>query len=127
MEVKDDRFVGSEKGVEIAVGETMRMFRLRHETEQVYNVNESDLKVSEVLFENLNGRERFHGRDVTSTRQHHVWIFAVIRGSPVPYTNTFSAMSYRLVHVEVLKMILLVSDDDIDVVARAQTMISHAQ
>src|ERR1700685_620666 len=47
VEVENDRFVGGEKRIEVAVGEAMRMLRLRHKAEQIDDVDEANLQLRE--------------------------------------------------------------------------------
>ena len=46
---------------------------------------------------------------------------------PLPDADTLGAMNDRLIHVEIMQVRLLVRDDDVDIVARTQAVIRHAQ
>src|ERR1022692_1198238 len=60
VKVEDYGLVGGKQRIEVAVGESMRMFGRRHEAEEIDGVDEADLQVREVLLQNLDGRERLH-------------------------------------------------------------------
>ena len=84
-------------------------------------------KSGKSLFQNRNRGDRLHGRDVAGARHHHVGLGAVVGGGPVPDADALGAVRYGFFHGEVLKMVLLVRDDHVDVVARAQAMVCHAK
>src|SRR3984885_3177899 len=52
VEVEDDRLVGGEKRIEVAVRESMRVLRLRHKAEQIDDVYEANLQLGEPLLQN---------------------------------------------------------------------------
>ena len=127
VEIEDDGLVGGEKGIEIAIGEAVRMFGGRLQTEEIDDVDEANLQIGEVLLENGDGGERLHGGDVAGASQHHIGILAVVGGGPIPNADAFGAVDYGVVHVEILQVVLLVRDDDVDVIAGAQAMIGDAE
>src|SRR5690242_13208903 len=47
VEVENDGFVCREQRVEVAVREPVRMFRLRHEPEEVHDIDEPDFQIGE--------------------------------------------------------------------------------
>ncbi len=55
VEVEDDRFIDREERIEVSVGESVRMFRGRHQAEEIDDVNEPYLQIGEVLLENRDG------------------------------------------------------------------------
>src|SRR6266851_991098 len=117
VEVEDDGFVGGEKGIEVAIGESVRVFALWHEAEEIDDVDETDLQIREALLQDHDRRQRFHRCNISSTSHYHVGFLAVVCRSPVPNANALGTVGYRIFHVEVLKVVLLVRDNDINVVA----------
>src|SRR5262245_18336485 len=71
------------------------------------------------------GSERLLGRDVAGTRHHHLRFRALIVARFRPNAEALGAMLNRLVHRQVLQVLLLVRDDDIDVVGALQAVIGH--
>src|SRR5579863_3194487 len=49
VEVEDHGFVSGKQRIEVPVGEAMGVFGLRHETEQIHNIDESYLQIGEAL------------------------------------------------------------------------------
>ena len=49
MEIEDDRLVCREQGIEIAIRQSVRMFRARLQFEQVDDVDETNLQVGEIF------------------------------------------------------------------------------
>src|SRR3954451_14614536 len=72
VEGEDDRLVGREQGVEVAVVEPVRVLGVRLEPEQVHHVDEPDLQVLELLPEQVHGRQGLLGRDVAGRGHYHV-------------------------------------------------------
>src|SRR5579862_3731631 len=56
VEIENDGFVDREERIEISVGESVWMFSVRHQTEEIDDVDEAYLKIREVFFENRDGR-----------------------------------------------------------------------
>lgn len=103
----------------------MRVFGARLEFEQVHNVDKANLQFRELLAEEVGRRERFLGRNIPSAGHHHVRFLAVIRAGLLPDADPLSAVDNRLVHVQVLQVILLVRHNHVDVPTAAQTVIRH--
>src|SRR5207302_4698862 len=80
-----------------------------------------------MLFQNCNGGQRLHGRDITGARHHYIGIIAIVGGGPFPNADALRAMRYRVGHSEALQVVLLVRDDYVDVIPRPQAMIRHAE
>ncbi len=127
MEIEDDRLVDGEEGIEIAVGEAVRMFGVGQEAEKIDHIDEANFQVGKMLFENGDGGERFHGGNIAGAGDDDVGFLAIVGGSPIPNANAFGAVSDGVGHGEVLKMVLLVGDDDVDVIAGTQAMIGDAE
>ena len=50
VEIEDDRLVDREKGIEIAVGQSMRMLAGRLQFEEIDHVDEANLKIAGIPF-----------------------------------------------------------------------------
>src|SRR5580698_5532585 len=108
MEVEDHRFVGGKQGIEVPVGEAMGVFGLRHETEQIHNIDEPYFQIGEALLQDCDRREGLHSRDVTGTSHHGVGLFTIVARRPVPDADALGTVDDCIFHVEVLKMLLLI-------------------
>src|SRR5512146_139199 len=82
VKIEDDRLVDGEQAVEIAVGEAVRMFGARLKLEQVHDVDETQLKIRELLAQYRDRGERFDGRDVARARDYHVGLAALVGAGP---------------------------------------------
>ena len=127
MEVEDHRFVGGEERIEVAIGEPMRVFGLRHEAEKIHNIDESDLQIGEVLLQDCDRRKGLHRRDVAGASHHGVGLFTVVAGRPVPDADALGAVGDCIFHGEVLQMLLLIRDDDVHVIPRPKAVIRHTE
>src|SRR5262249_28788084 len=65
--------------------------------------------------------------DITRRCHHDIGLHAFIVASLSPDADAFGAMRDGLVHRHVLKMLLLVGNDDIDIVGALEAMVSHAK
>jgi len=125
VEVEDARFVVCEEGFEFDVAEAVGVVGLWDQLEQVDNVDESDFEVGQCFAEKSCGSERFLSWYVTARRHDEIWFLALICGSPLPDSSAFCAMCNGVFHVEVLKMVLLVGNNDVDVVGAAETVVTN--
>src|SRR5678815_4970700 len=103
----------------------MRVIAVRLDLEQVDNIDEANLQIREFLTQHRSCRQCLLRWNVTSTRHYHIWFLSLIVAGLRPDPNSFCAMRYRRIHVQVLKMVLLVAHDYVDVVLAAQAMISN--
>src|SRR6202030_1632343 len=73
-------------------------------------------------------RERFLGSDVAGAAHHDVRLpVAIFVAGPSPNRGAASAMLTRVINVQVLRMKLLIDDDQIDVVVAAKAVIRDRQ
>ena len=98
-----------------------------HELEEVDDVDEADLQVGKVLAEKRGGGECFLRADVAARGHDDVRVGAFVRRRPLPDAEALGAVHDRVVHVEVLQVVLLVGDDDVDVVFRAEAVVHCAE
>src|SRR6185437_8305664 len=105
----------------------MRVGARRLELEQVDHVYETDFQSGELLAKNGGRGKSLHGHDVAGAGYHYVGLGLLIVARPRPNADAFFAVLDRRVHIEVLKMRLLISDDDIHIVNAPQTMVRRAQ
>ena len=94
----------------------MGVLGLRHESKKIHNIDESYLQIGEVLPQDRGRRKGLHRWYVAGTRHHCVGLFVVIAGRSIPDADAFGAVRDGIFHVEVLKMLLLIRDDDIHVI-----------
>jgi hypothetical protein len=127
VEVEDDRFIFCKKGFKLVVAETVRVVEVWDKLEKIDNVHETDLDLWEMLAQKSDSGERLLSWNITARRHHNVWFFIDTIGSEFPNTNTLGTMSDCIVHVEILEMLLLISDNDVDVVGATETMVGHRE
>src|SRR5437870_3777137 len=79
-------FVGSEDGIEFAIGKTVRMFARRLQGHQVHDVNDADLKIGKVLAKKINRRQRLQCWHIAGASHHNVRLTVQIGAGPGPDT-----------------------------------------
>jgi hypothetical protein len=127
MEVKDDRLVGRKQRIEVGIRQAMWMFCAGLQLEQVNHVDESDLQVRKPFSEQRCGCQCFLGGDVARGSKNNIGFLAFIITGPIPDTDTLCAVGNGSINIQVLQMLLLVRDNYVDVVFRAQAMICYGQ
>ena len=103
--------------------QAVRMLGVGLQAEQVDDVDETDLQVGKLLPQHCRRRQRLLRRDVAAARHHHVGLAVLVGARPVPDADALGAVDDRLLHVEILQVLLLVGDDDVDVVLAAQAVV----
>jgi len=93
--------------------------------EKIDDVDEANLYIWELLTQERRRGQRFQGRNVASGGDHHVGLNALVVASPVPDPYALGTVLNRCVHVEVLKVKLLVRDDDIDIVFTSEAVVRY--
>src|SRR5438105_4938677 len=104
VEVEDDRLIGREERIEIPIRQSMRMFGVWHQTEQVDYIDEPDLEVGELLPQKSDGGESFLCWDVTATDDDCVGFRAFICTRPLPDAQTLCAVCDSGFDVEILQV-----------------------
>ena len=123
---EDDRSVHREERVELAVGEPVRMLRIRLEAHEVDHVDEAHRQVGKLATKDGEGGQGLEGGGVPAGGEHHVWVPVVVR-RPFPDPQTACAMQDGIVHGQVVESGLLTGHDNVDVVAAAQAVVHHRQ
>lgn len=123
VEVENYGLVGGKDRVELVVGQTVRVVLVTGQLEQVNDIDESDLDAGQVLSQKRGGSKCFLGDDITARSHDDIGFFVRTGACPFPDTETLGAMGDGRVHVEVLEVGLLVSDDDVDVVGALQAVV----
>src|SRR5215472_15196968 len=93
--------------------------------EKIDDVDEANLYIWELLAQERRRGQRFQGRNVSGGGDDHVGFNALVAASPVPNPYALGTVLNRCVHVEVLKVKLLVGDDDIDIVLASEAVVRH--
>ena len=127
MEVEHDRLVDREQGIEVAVGEPVRMLSSRLQLEEIDHVDEANLQVGEFLAEQSGRGQGLLGGDVAGGRHDHIGFAGFVVAGPIPYADALGAMGDGRVHIQILQMLLFVADDDVHVVLAAQAMIGDGR
>ena len=105
----------------------MRVFSLRHQAEEVDDIDETNLQIRAVLAQNCGSSERFGSRNISGAGHDDIRLGPCIGRCPVPDSDAFGAVLDGLVHVEELQMRSLVGNDDVDVVRAAQAVICDTE
>ena len=108
VEREDDRPVHREQAVKILVRQAVRVFGVRLEPEQIDHVDEPQLQVRELLPQHVRRGQRLLRRDVPGAREDHVRLPAPVGTRLRPDADALRAVDDRLVHAQVLQVILLV-------------------
>ena len=123
MEVEDDRLIWSENRLKLPIGHSMRMLGTGNKPKEIYDINKTHLNVRDGFAKQGRGCQRLHCRNVSTARHHHVRFGALVVAGPIPDPRAFRAMLDRRFHVQLLKMYLLVGNDDVDVIDASQAMV----
>ena len=126
MEGEDHRLVGRKQLIEILILQTMGMLGLRLQHHQIHHVDDTDANIRDVFAQESHGGQRLKSWHVAGTGHDHVGIADIVAG-PSPNARTSGAVTNGRINVEPLPLRLFAGDDQIDVVAAAQTMIRHRQ
>lgn len=127
MEIEDDGFVFCKEGFEFVVAKTVGVVKIWDQFEEIDDVDETDLYLWQVLAEQCDGGKGFLCWDISARCHDHIWLLVCAVGGEFPNSDAFGAMGNGVVHVEVLKMVLLVGDDDVDVVGAAKTVVGYRE
>src|SRR5664280_1096194 len=124
---EDHRATRREQGVELLVGEAVRVLAVGLQAHQVDDVEDPHLQVGQLSSEDRGGRDRLERRHVARARHHHVGLGAFVAARPVPHADPARAVGDRLLDRQVVERRLLAGDDHVDVVAAAQAVIGDRQ
>ena len=69
---KDNRLVDTEQRIEFLARQAMRMFLLRLQGHQVYNVDEAHFQIRHQIAQDGDGRKHFQRRHVARSGQHDI-------------------------------------------------------
>lgn len=116
VEVEDDGRVCCEQADPLVIAETMRMLAWVNQLEQVHTVDIADLELWEVLKEKVDGGQCLVSADVTTRSHDQIRVLSNIGTELWPDANTLCAVCDGIVHIEVLKVILLIGYDDVDII-----------
>src|SRR6266702_135136 len=64
---------------------------------------------------------------ITGTTQHHIRLKVTFIACPVPYGQTTGAVFNGFLHVQELKVRLLVNDNEVHIIPAAETMVSDGK
>ena len=116
VKVEDHRLILGEERVEVTIGQSVRMFRIRLQPIQIHDIDETNLEIRETLPKNGHGSQRFLGQNVTSARHNDIRLTSRVVARPLPDSDSFGAVNDRSFHIEVYEVLLLVGDDHIHVI-----------
>ena len=120
---KHDRFLCREKESKSSIGKTVRMDVLGLQGHEIDHVDDAHAHFRHVFAQEVGGRKRFQGRNVSRTRQHDVRLDVGIVARPRPNAEPFGTMRDRRIHIEPLRFAMLSRYDHVDVVLAAQAVI----
>src|SRR5580704_14719822 len=91
MEIEDDRLIEREQTIKIAIGQPVRMLRVRLQPEEVHYVYEPNLQVRELASQQRGCGETLKGRSIAGCCNHDVGFGPLIVARPVPKPNPLRA------------------------------------
>src|SRR5215831_16992215 len=103
------------------------MFCTRLQLEEVDHVDEADLQVGELLPQQYGRCQGLLRGDIAGGSHDEIGLAILIITSPIPNTDTLRTVLDRGVHVQVLKVQLLVGNDHVDVVLASEAMVRDRQ
>lgn len=103
------------------------MFAARRQRHQVDDIDGADFQFREMLVQQVDGGQHFQGRYIAGAGHHDVRFLTLVVACPCPDADAHRAMLDRGVHVQPLRSWLLAGDDDVVVVAAAQTMVGDRE
>src|SRR5215469_8783537 len=95
--------------------------------EQVDYVDEEDLQIRELLPKKHSCGQSLLRGDIAGGSHDEIGLFALIVAGPLPNPNSLGAVRSRRIHIEVLKMQLLVRNDHVDVVLASEAVVRDRQ
>src|SRR4030095_9014945 len=101
----------------------MRMLGCGPQPEKIDDIDESQLQVRHALSQDRRRRQGLHRRYVSAAGQDDVRFLTGIGAGARPDTEALGAMHASLIDRRELKMLLFVSDEDVDVVLAAKAVI----
>src|SRR5215831_15137831 len=99
----------------------------RLEFHQIDHVDDSNLEVWQMSSDQVHGSQCFQGRHITATGHHQVGLTASVVAGPFPNADASRAVFDGLVHGKPNRGRLLSRDDEIYVVAAAETVVGNAE
>ena len=127
---EDDRLVGGEERVEVAVGQAVRMLALRLQRHQVDDVDDADLQLGQVLAQQMPTAASVSSVGTSPAQaMHHVGLVPGRRCWPTPRCRCRRVQcgDRRRPWSSHCERGLLAGDDDVDVVAAAQAVVGDRQ
>jgi len=127
MEVEDNRFIVSEDCFVFAVCEAVGVIFARDELEEVDHVDEADFERGKEFAEKSGSGKSLVCRDITAGCHNYVGFSIGVGRGPFPDSDTFGAVFNGSGHIKVLKMVLLVSNNDVDIIDAAEAVIGDGK
>ena len=123
VEGEDDVFVPGEQCVESVIAQSVRMFALRLQLHQVHDIDDANLQFWQMLAQDRDGGERLQRGHVATAGHDNIRFAAGVAAGPMPDADALGAVRHGGVHRQPLRRLILAGDDDVHIVAAAQTMI----
>lgn len=92
------------------------MFARMNQFKQVYTVDIANLEIWKVLEEEVDGCQCLMGANVTTRSHDQIGVLSNISAEFRPDADALCAVDNGSVHVEILKVILFIRNNDIDVI-----------
>jgi len=116
---KDDRLIRSEDALVIFIADAVRMFAWRLEHHQIHNVYHPNFNVGQMLT-----RKSTAARVVGISQQAITTSGSAPWSLPSPRCRC-PGCSDSSIHIQILQRRLLTGNNDVDIVARTQTVVGH--
>ena len=125
VESEDDWSVLGEELVEVGVAEAVWVLGLRLQPHQIDDVDDADFQVGEVLAHDEDSRQRLQRGYIAATDHDHVGLGTLVVRGPLPDADACCAVLDGGVHCQPLRRRVLARDDEVHVMATAQTVVHH--
>ena len=116
VESEDDVLVPGEDGIEVCIGEAVRVLARRLELHEIDHVHHANLEIGQVLSKDRRRGEDLERRGVATAGQNDVGFFTLVVARPLPDAQSLGAVDDRLIHREPLGERVLPRDDHVHVV-----------
>src|SRR5262249_4144062 len=116
MEVEYDWLVRSKQAVEIPVTQAVWVLSFRLQLVQVNYIDVAYFQVGEFISQQSRSSECFLRRYIARTSHHYIWFLTLIVAGRAPDTDASRAMRDCFLHSQILKVILFIADDYVDVI-----------
>src|SRR5215469_7878166 len=127
MEVEHHRLIYRKQGIEVAIRESVRMFAVGLQLEQIDHIDEANLQIRKLWPQKRNRSQSLLSRNIAGRGDDHVRFAGFVVAGPIPDPDSLRAVGDGGAHIQILQVFLLVADDHVHIILAAQTVISDGE